>query len=144
MRLNGSRRIRLAAIGVGLPLIASAAVGCVAGGLDFTLVIRNDTQQTWLLRYTPDQRDPGLQHVEQVDPGANTYAASWVGAKDRQVELLDLNCTVMGIFQSPDGTNYSVPGVEGMSATVRPYSVLSDAGNPLGVASSRDCGGWVN
>jgi hypothetical protein len=143
VRRKGSGRTWLVARLVLLPLSLTVATGCLAVAFDYTLVIRNDTDQSWYLRYIADPAKPNVS-VDLIEPGANTYAASWIGAKDTQVELLNANCSVVGIFQSADETNYSVAGTDGISATVRPYNVFSDAGNPLGVSATRDCGGWVN
>jgi hypothetical protein len=92
--------------------------GCGYPG-DHQLTIRNTSSQDWLVRVRTGDTGPGDRHwVTVVHPGADGLAFRWWGSADEPIQLLDEDCSVIGVFEMQTDGLYRVKGVDGVEATI--------------------------
>ncbi|HEY8135920.1 MAG TPA: hypothetical protein VIF08_07745 [Candidatus Limnocylindrales bacterium] len=113
------------------------ATGC-AQRADYQLFVRNHSSEQWLIRTSVG--DAGMQRVVLVRPGSEGLALNWVGAREKEIELLMLDCTVVGTFEFTVDDQVDVPGVAGVDGSVQPFGSNGDW-NVSGIALTSACGG---
>jgi hypothetical protein len=76
-----------------------------------------------------------------VNPGESGFALAWIGDTNVPIELLDKDCNVLGVFESSDGVEYTVKGVDGIVGSIRKYQISHPPAETL--AGSSQCGGLI-
>ena len=61
--------------------------------------------------------------------GVRIASVQWYGDEAAQIELLDTNCTLIGVFERADDDTYVVPGVSGLEGEVDPSGTRMDKWN---------------
>ena len=136
---------RLAAIRNPFPLatlalaVASSTFVASCRHADHILYVENDSERAYFVRV---QEGSGPAHVAKLPRGGAGYTVAWSGAADHPVELLDLECNVVGAFDPSNANRRLVSGVGGVRGEVRPYpSTLPD--DAPWYEASESCGGFV-
>jgi hypothetical protein len=120
---------QLAMVFVSLALIA----GCTSG---FQFRIRNDSDLTWFVR----MQELGPVQVMRVGQKTSGVIFAWVGDNDLPIELLRLDCQVVGVFAQLDG-KYVVPGIEDVSGEIEPGEVFPRRTDDPDINAVEQCGG---
>lgn len=115
--------------------------GC--GRADWTLRVRNDTAKEWLVRSQFSAEYPDLFQVRRIAPHAEGGASFWDGDRDFDIEFLDIDCSVVGVFAPDSGTAYSVRGIAGLDATISEFDPSIDNRNNPDISIVTNCGGSV-
>jgi hypothetical protein len=128
-----------------LVLISVVLVGCYSG--DFRFHVRNETDQTWLLRVAiGGQWGPNDFWVASVKPGADGIAFDWYGAEDKPIQLLTLECDVVGVF-APDAEGVlrvaEVPGITGTVTAIGRQVPQPRSPDNERISREGGCGGMV-
>jgi len=127
-------------------LVIFVAIGCER--FDYQLRVHNGTARVLLVRVNPGYNEAQYHaFVREIEPGADGVPVAWHGSRENLVEVLDPSCKVLGTLHSQDGVTYTLPGVDGFSATIEPADNSLpapsdhklDANGPM--RWSTDCGG---
>ena len=129
--------IRRTSWSLALAILVFVGSGC-AHRADYQLFVRNHSSEQWLIRTSVG--DGGMQRVVLVDPGSEGLALNWVGGREKQIELLMLDCTVVGTFEFTVDDQVEVPGVAGVDGSVQPFSP-GGVWNVNGIDLTSACGG---
>jgi hypothetical protein len=120
-----------------IAIVALVGSGC-SHRADYQLFVRNHSSEQWLIRTSVG--DAGMQQMVRVRPGSEGLALNWVGGREKQIELLMLDCTVVGTFEFTAGDQVAVPGVAGVDGSVQPFSP-GGVWNVSGISFTSACGG---
>lgn len=127
-----------ATVGVlGLLVLLASAYGCSSA--DQQLYIRNNTEEAWLVRVNAGDGS-NRQYVRFVQPHVEGLTFSWIATAETQIELLDEDCSVVGLFEATDEETVRVPGIEDIDGTIEPYRWNSQWNVP-GIQVTSVCGG---
>jgi hypothetical protein len=128
-----------------LVAVSLIAIGCYAG--DYEFQVHNATDQTWWLRVAigGDWGDDQFW-VSRVKPGADGVVFDWYGARDKTVEVLDQDCSVVAVLAPDAGGTYraaEVPGITGIATAIgRTWPGPNPSPNDLITADGR-CNGTI-
>jgi hypothetical protein len=118
------------------------AVGC--DGADWWMYIRNDSNAAWLLRVdTRGHTRHGHPAVARIDPGANGPGVPWNGDQENTVEVLALDCTVIGTLTSADGVTYALAAVPGLIGHIEAGTTPWGGNRSPGIQDMGICGGQL-
>jgi hypothetical protein len=103
--------------------------------------VSNNTTERWLIRvqFEPDKPQ---QMVARIDPGATGPAVEWQGGRDATVEVLELDCTVVGTFRPTEGNNFVVDAIPGLTGELRAFETRWGANRAEGISNLSNCGGY--
>jgi hypothetical protein len=127
-------------------LLVLAGAGCSfhsAFARDFELYVVNTSDTSWLVRVEAGYQDVDAHFVHSVGPGADGVAVSWWGDGNKPIELLDINCNVLGVFETTDGERWLVRGIDGLEARIGPGGTWENKWNTPQIGPTDDCGGTV-
>lgn len=125
-------------------LVPVATAGCTAGK-DFQFRVQNETDRAWLMRVVIGGAYGDQVGVARVGAGQSGVAFAWYGESDRQIELLEGNCDVVGVFAEAAPGVYTVEGVDSLSGIIEavPPGVETFPSGPPDIEPVESCGGLV-
>jgi hypothetical protein len=119
-------------------LVLAATAGCASA--DYQLYVRNHSERTWFIRVAAGDGSERVL-VRAVSQNSEGLAFAWRGLPDAQIELLDPDCTTVGVFAA-EGDRVIIRGNDGIDGLIQPYQWNAQWNVP-GIAAVSDCGGFV-